>query len=189
MTEQRKGTARSALKQDALVERLAPDPAAPADVVVLSGFVGTSARPGYWRLYLTADLAQYVEIADADIVHHQPIADTQSTVGGTTLWVRRSATLAHTQTASREVQAQFLTGAIASGAAAGAGAARAAVRGKVHYDSVNLCPTDVGPCASDVRCPTASWRFCPTERCGSAFCQSDACGTHLGCDTFKWQLC
>lgn len=192
MAEPKKPVEKKALKQDALVERLIPDPAKPSDVVVLNGFLGASDRPGFWRLYLTQDLKQFVELAEGDIVHNEPIPTTLSPSGGTTLWVKSDAKIERTSTTTRQAQAQFLAGDIASGLSAAAAPAALSPRGgRVKYDSINLCPTDVGPCASIVRCPTASWRFCPTEQCPSAFCPSQAggCPSHIGCDTFVWQLC
>ena len=47
MAEQKKPVAKRELKQDALVERLIPDPGKPSDVVVLNGFLGASDRPGF----------------------------------------------------------------------------------------------------------------------------------------------
>lgn len=190
MAEKKKPGPKRELKQDALVERLVPDPSQPSDVVVLQGYLGASDRPGYWRLYLTQDLKQFVELAEDDIVHNEPIPTSISPSGGTTLWVKSSAKIENTSTTARQAQAQFLAGDIASGASAASSYAAVSPRGgKVKYDSVNLCPTDIGPCASIARCPTASWRFCPTEQCPSGFCPSVGCPTHIGCETYQWQLC
>jgi hypothetical protein len=190
MAEQKKPVAKRELKQDALVERLIPDPAKPSDVVVLNGFLGASDRAGFWRLYLTQDLKQFVELAESDIVHNEPIPTTLSPSGGTTLWVKSDAKIEHTSTTTRQAQAQFFAGDIASGLSAAASPAALSPRGgKVKYDSINLCPTDIGPCASIFRCPTASWRFCPTEGCPSAICETTGCPTRIGCETYVWQLC
>jgi hypothetical protein len=176
------------LKADKLIQKLVSDPATPPDVTVIKGFLGESHRPGYWRLYLSPDLKSYVEIAESDILHSQEVSENQSALGGTLLWVKKGASLEHTRTVSKQVQAEFLSGDVAASATA----ARGYTSPRVKYDSVNLCPTDVGPCASDVRCPTASWRFCPTEACPTGTCPSGLCETSspLFCpQTYQWQLC
>ena len=61
------------LKQDALVERLIPDPANPEPTTQLSGWLGTGTKEGTWRLYLTPQLDEYVQFSEADVVHSQPI--------------------------------------------------------------------------------------------------------------------
>jgi hypothetical protein len=179
---------KKSLKADKLIQKLVSDPANPPDVTVIKGFLGESHRPGYWRLYLSPDLKSYVEIVESDILHSQEVSENQSALGGTLLWVKKGASLEHTRTVSKQVQAEFLSGDVAASATA----ARGSTSPRVKYDSVNLCPTDVGPCASDVRCPTASWRFCPTEACPTGVCQSGLCETSspLFCpQTYQWQLC
>jgi len=179
---------KKSLKADKLIQKLVSDPANPPDVTVIKGFLGESHRPGYWRLYLSPDLKSYVEIAESDILHSQEVSENQSALGGTLLWVKKGASLEHTRTVSKQVQAEFLSGDVAASVTA----ARGSMSPRVKYDSVNLCPTDVGPCASDVRCPTASWRFCPTEACPTGVCPSGLCETSspLFCpQTYQWQLC
>jgi len=102
------------LRQDELIEKLVPDPAAPPDVIMLAGWMGKSHRAGYVRLYLTPLLNEYVEISEKDVLHHQPYPPAMNPLGGTYVWVRREANLQHTQTATQQVQAQFLQGGITS---------------------------------------------------------------------------
>ncbi len=64
------------LSQDALVEALVPDPGSLADVVMLHGYLGKSAVEGSWRLYLTPDLDEYVEIPEDKILHHRRLSRT-----------------------------------------------------------------------------------------------------------------
>ncbi len=128
------------LKADKLIQKLVTDPANPPDVTVIKGFLGESHRPGYWRLYLSPDLKSYVEIAKSDILHSQEVSENQSALGGTLLWVKKGASLEHTRTVSKQVQAEFLSGDVAASATA----ARGSTSPRVKYDSVNLCPTDVG---------------------------------------------
>jgi len=52
------------LRQDRLVERLAPDPSDNPPKVQLMGWLGKGIKEGLWRLYLTSTLDEY-RLADA----------------------------------------------------------------------------------------------------------------------------
>lgn len=104
------------LEPEALIERLIPDASQVPDVQVLVGFLGKSAREGYWRLYLTIILNEYVEFAEEDVVHSRAFECDESRLGGTMVWIRRGANLQHTRSVSREAQADFLQGAITASA-------------------------------------------------------------------------
>jgi hypothetical protein len=96
------------------VEILAPDPAqGPPDVVALTGFVGRTAQEGRWRIYLSADLTSWVEFDEGAVVHHQRLEG--SPLGGTAVWVRRSAPLTYGSTTTTQVQGDFLQGELTSG--------------------------------------------------------------------------
>src|SRR5207248_7529910 len=96
------------LKPDALVEKLVVDPTKTPDVHVLVGFLGRSSEAGNWRLYLTPQLDSYAEFSAEDVVHTQPLDTAQSSLGGTIVWLKRNATLQHTRTETRQVQAEFV---------------------------------------------------------------------------------
>jgi hypothetical protein len=107
------------LEQDPLVDRLLPDPARnPPDVIVLTGFLGKSARDSHWRIYPTPELDEYLEVDERDIVHREPLAPDENAIGGSRLWVKASAKLVHARLLTHEAQADFLRGEIG---AAGAG--------------------------------------------------------------------
>jgi hypothetical protein len=123
MADQRQpGETRTQFEQSAFIERLVPNPAQTPEVRFVSGFLGRSAQDGYVRLYLTPDLNEYLEIREEDIVHTQALATEQNPLGGHAVWMRRDATVQHTRTMSRQVQAEFLQGNITAGYLAGAGA-------------------------------------------------------------------
>jgi hypothetical protein len=83
---------RSDLKQDPLVDKLLPDPSKGSpDVVAMLGFLGKSTRPGFWRVYFTAELDDYAEVAEADLVYTQALPSTESPLGGSVAWIRRQA--------------------------------------------------------------------------------------------------
>src|SRR5262245_21705288 len=143
------------LKEDPLVTKLAPDPAAaPPDTAVLHGYVGKSTRPNYWRLYLDATLASYVEVPEQDILHHKQLADD----GGTLVWVSKSLELNVTSVSSSTIQAEFLSGAIAAGrmqptASANVASLAAPVQSVGCPSILNNCTTRILRCPSD-GCPT-----------------------------------
>lgn len=113
MAEPKKPKGSTGLKEDEIIARLVPDPATSTDVISLAGYLGKSARKGVWRLYLTLELNEYLEIAEDDIVHTQPRASDDPS-GGTVVWIKRNATLQRTRTESRQAQAEFLQGDISA---------------------------------------------------------------------------
>ena len=155
------GGGKGGLKEDALVAALAPDASAPADATVLHGFVGKSTQDKCWRLYLDASLGSYVEVSEDDILYHRQVPDD----GGTLLWVPKSLELKVTKVTSTTIQAEFLSGAIATGrmkprAAQARSTAAAAVRTVGCPSILNNCLSRILPCPSD-GCP--SFDYCPTE--------------------------
>lgn len=148
------------LEQDEVITRLVPDPADPPDVVALAGFLGRSPRAGFWRLYRTLDLKDFVEIAEDDIVHSEPLGSDSRPLAGTLVWVANGAEIKHTQ--SETAQAEFLQGDITSGYLAQAraegafpGRAGRGVLGYRHRPTVfDACPSVVNACTWGPRCGT-----------------------------------
>jgi len=104
----------TALTEEEIVRSLVPDPAQPPDVRVLVGFLGRSTHERSWRLYVTPNFNEYVEFAEADVVHSRTLqASPGRPLGGTVLWLKRGGNLMRTRTTSREAQADFLQGSIA----------------------------------------------------------------------------
>jgi hypothetical protein len=69
------------LRPSAFVEALLPDPSQPAPRTrVLGGLLGNSPKDGYWRLYLTSELDDYVEFAEEDVLHSEPMPKEQPPV-------------------------------------------------------------------------------------------------------------
>lgn len=86
-------------------------------LTVLVGYPTESDRGDvYRRLYLTPDLSAYVDILTDDIVSTLRLPTTQYPLGETVVWIKRDAQLryTHTSTISRQIQAGFLHGEIAS---------------------------------------------------------------------------
>jgi hypothetical protein len=81
------------LKQDPLVEHLVPDPVDHQPTIQLTGWLGKAAKEGFWRLYLTPQLDEYVQFADKDVIYTQPAKPEHSPLGGTTVWLQAATTL------------------------------------------------------------------------------------------------
>jgi hypothetical protein len=101
------------LEQDELVQFLAPDPEQRIpESYTISGWLGKSTHKGYWRLYPTPELDEYVEIADADILLRREVDKTQSPLGGTVLMIKGSAELHSAGSARVDARTAFLQGDI-----------------------------------------------------------------------------
>jgi hypothetical protein len=154
------------LEQDEVIARLVPDPAGPPDVVALAGFLGRSHRAGFWRLYRTPDLKDFVEIAEDDIVHSEPLGNNSQPLAGTLVWVAKGAEIKRTR--SGTAQAEFLQGDITSGYLAQAraeggfpGRAGGGVLGYRWPTVFDACPSVVNACTWGPRCRT--WMMCGAD--------------------------
>ena len=80
------------LDADEFVQLLAPDPQQRgSDHRVIKGWLGRSTQRGYWRLYPTPELDEYVEIAEEHIVLRRSVDTTISPLGGTYLVISSTA--------------------------------------------------------------------------------------------------
>jgi hypothetical protein len=119
------------LTEDELVSALVPDPSNLPDTTVMVGFLGRSSREGFWRLYLTADLGEFVDFAAADVLHTQVIESPADALGGRAVWIRRTATVHRSVTDPLGTQTEFLRGDVAAAFTAGAARARTLTAGRL----------------------------------------------------------
>jgi hypothetical protein len=157
------GTAKQELRQHELIEKVLPDPSQLASLTTLSGFIGRSLQEGYWRLYLTPTLDEYVEIREDDIVHTQTLEPSQSALGRTVVWLRSGVTLQYTRFTSRQIQAEFLQGPLATG---------------VRASALRFQPPMTSQRGANPRT-----YICSDVYCGSDFCSTDVpryCHTYWG---------
>src|SRR4051794_3341566 len=101
---------RSRLQQDPIVEALRPDPGKGADTQPYQGLLGKSEADGQWRLYLSADLSNYLEFAAEDVVHQESAGD--HPLAGSIVWLRRKANVRFVQARSQEGEAGLLAGEV-----------------------------------------------------------------------------
>jgi hypothetical protein len=96
------------IKPGELIGRIVPDPENP-DVQRIRGFrLGESDRAGYWRLYLDADLSDYLEFKKESVLDGKEFPD-----GSTMVWLKPDARITRTRT--QKAALQFLAGDIGSG--------------------------------------------------------------------------
>src|SRR6266403_3300767 len=100
------------LKEDEIIARLVPDPAAPPDVIAMVGYLGKSGRPKFWRVYSTLSLKEYTEVAEDDIVQSQSLKSDRQPLGGTVIWVKSGARLQNSRNESAVAEADFMQGEI-----------------------------------------------------------------------------
>jgi hypothetical protein len=171
---------KQSLQQDALVERLVPDPGKRQPTVQLTGWLGKSTEDGTWLLYLTPQLDDYVQFSENDVVHSQALPTKDSPLGGTVVWLHAETPLQHIQVLTRQAQAGFLSGDITSAYMAGASSSLPAATSRrptgaaaINYTANWHIPACAAPTAN---CYHTQIYPCTIEpiNCGSrnAFCNS-----------------
>jgi hypothetical protein len=95
--------------QHPVIQAAVPDPDNLPKTHVLSGYLGSSSRPGFARIYLGLDLRAYVEVLATAILYAEA-PDPSDTAAPTKIIIDASSPVAFTQT----LEASFLEGAIAA---------------------------------------------------------------------------
>jgi hypothetical protein len=140
------------LREDALVERLVADPANP-EAKLLSGYLGKSDREGVWRVYLSLEFNDYLEIAEAEILHVEKLRRDDASQAGAWIWMKPDAVVEHVRPERRTTQGEFLSGEISGrflGASAGGGldlgflTLVAALQKTFSVTECATCPTNDG---------------------------------------------
>jgi hypothetical protein len=101
-----------ALSPDALVEKLVLEPGKLKGLRVELGFLGRSDRAGYWRLYRSPELGDFIEVREADVRHSQSLESDRNPLGGTILWLSRTALVTRVTIDSAPSQSDFLQGSL-----------------------------------------------------------------------------
>lgn len=114
MPNSRRRGGKSELKEDEIVQALVPKPEDVPDSTLVVGFLGRSEDQDAWRIYITPTLDNYIEVKKADILNAVPLETAENPIGGTAVWLKKSAKVRQSRTRTREVQASFLKGNIVS---------------------------------------------------------------------------
>jgi hypothetical protein len=102
------------LHEDEIVTQLVRDGVPPVGLIVLFGFLGKAADEGRWRLYQNLALSEWVEFLQSDVLYHQQFS---APPGGTRVWLKPNALMAHGRASGIEQRAAFLRGDIAANTA------------------------------------------------------------------------
>src|SRR5207247_9739178 len=82
-------------RKDNFIAKIVKDPASPPKTILLRGYLGDSSEEGHTRLYLDAQLNNYVEIPDDAILHEEDVAKDQSPLGETYVWIKQDKKVIH----------------------------------------------------------------------------------------------
>jgi hypothetical protein len=144
---------RREIETDEILERLEPESRTGTLIRLVGRFLGNSDREGYYRLYLTEQLNRYVEFPKDATLDAERFPS-----GRIVVWLRNGTKVV--ETASRDVAADFLTGAIQRGAAAFPGRRIMADM----TDGGGCCGgTQLANCNSTVDQYTCSYSNCPVS--------------------------
>lgn len=188
------------LQQDELIDDLIPDPSQHEPVTALSGFLGKSTQADHWRLYLTPELDQYVEIPENAILRTKPSPASRPTLAGSIVWVRASTPLVYKRISSIQIQAEFLQGRLLANVRPGEFALPRAmfsgIQRQARFNSIDVCLSD--RCSVDV-CSMANICHRPTVdiNCTAVnYCRDtpacslgSICGSAIGCPTLSDVAC
>jgi hypothetical protein len=179
------------IRFDDFIKLVRPDPGKTEPISLLNGYVGESSSEDKIRLYADSSLAEYVDIAKADILHSIPNND--DPLGGSQLWVKQSASISHnagTDFAQGDMYNDYMGNMYSPGDAAsmGAGAISAVctigptllTRNIICRPTRFVCPT---PVSRLIICTLPQQtRLCPvlTRACPQPSLV-DACPSALGC--------
>src|SRR5437899_1058284 len=106
-------------RKDNFISKIVKDPASPPKTILLRGYLGDSSEEGHTRLYLDAQLNNYVEIPDDAILHEEDVPKDQSPLGETYVWIKQDAQVIHGEAGPQRRKSSFFEGSIAAAAAAG----------------------------------------------------------------------
>lgn len=97
---------------DDVARDLVGDPGEVPDAKMLVGVLGASTRDGYYRLYFSIELRDYLEVRADDVLLTRSLKTPENPLGGTAVWVRADADLDITRRAAQEAEQELLTGRI-----------------------------------------------------------------------------
>jgi len=140
-------------KEDPLVSNLVPNPAEVPETIVLTGFVGHGAQKDRLRVYVDAELSEYLEVSTSDVLYQQEGPIPQSPLKSSLVWVKASAQVRHVRTRAEKIEAEFLQGNITSTLLRGTDSGGIGVStvgekgpiGSIFFTAWNLCCTKYRP--------------------------------------------
>ena len=170
-------------QEDAILAKLRGSAGeAPVGVTSYVGLLGRSPKDGYWLLYLSLDMTQWVEISEADIVYSEQLTADRSPfggLGGTQVFVKANASLVTSKTISLVHPANEPPDEFDLDVELGA-AATPSVNPNTKVGTCQTCKTNCSP-----TCPVKTCITCATcqTHCGTCVQTCGAVGTCRTCQT------
>ena len=134
------------IKIDSFTAKAVPDPKNP-DAQLVAGFLGASSEADKTRIYWDASLTSYADIATSDILHTQPLPEDQSPLGGSYIWIKRSADVSLGSASGQTSKGKFFQGPLMAAYggqfAAAAGTAAATPGIPIHTALVFCNPSPI----------------------------------------------
>jgi hypothetical protein len=190
------GSKDSGLREDAIISRLKPAPGqAPVGLTSYIGLLGRSPREGYWLLYSTLDMSQWMEINESDIVHSEQLPPDRSpfgSLGGTQVFVKQNASLTTSKTVSQTHAASEPPDEFDLDVRLGGGSASPAIPGtKIGGGPGGTCETCLTQC-SETKCQgggtCATCATCQTQ-CNQATCIATCATCQTNCNQATCHTC
>ena len=183
---------RTKVRLDAFTAKVVPDPKNPGESLLLTGFLGASSESKQTRIYLDASLSSYVDVDAADIIHSEPLPREQSPLGGSYIWVKRSAEVSMGSAGGPTAKGKFFQGPLMTAyggtfGAAGAAGTGGLVQGLAPGAGTWIRPTE--PCPLTHRYPCTAFNCtiaydcsfaCPTPTCPSQIVLCPDAGAPVG---------
>jgi hypothetical protein len=192
---------RAKVRLDAFTAKVVPDPKNPGESLLLTGFLGAATDSKQTRIYWDPSLSSYVDVDTADIIHAEPLPKEQSPLGGSYIWVKRSAEVS-VSAGGQTTKGKFFQGPVMSaygGTFGGAGVVGGAIPTQFacgpHPRTVADCPPGAMAAGAGAAVPqgiASAACHLPTLLCSYAphcWFSWDACPTFIGCGPHGTPAC
>lgn len=171
---------------DDWVGAVRPDPRNTDKLTLLQGYIGKSSESGHIRVYSDETLNSFVEVPEEAIVYAQKLGPTESSLGGSKLWLRSDSVVTYGDPkAANRPKSTFLEGDIMQQYAAfGQPDTTMMASGMGQPDTTGGGVQAMATAAPGVFCPVTNLtQICPTRQiasclqtiCNIASCRGTIC--------------
>lgn len=177
------------IRLDDITTKVISDPHKNDTHTLLKGYIGKSSLEKHIRVYFDIQLNNFIEVPVSGVAHCMELSATESPLGGSLLWIERSASIVFGKPQDKERPIiKFLEGDIYTAYLNKNGHIKQNHQGSLDTTftadgscltlgaCVTICPTTNPPCGTTEFCFT---RFCPSQYCPT----TDACFTQSFCPT------
>jgi hypothetical protein len=129
------------VRRDAFVKGVRPDPKSTEELVLLQGYIGDSDQQGYIRVYADPTLSDFIDLSEKDVCYADPVSDDEDSLGGSRLWVRKTATFTAGDPGHvNRVKSSFLEGDILKAFGDAGNIPSVVAGGTKFFSAVPTCP-------------------------------------------------